>query len=158
MIDTSVWLECRNDTELRVIIANLSHKFEIRSSETIDGEINDAYNFLKKKRMHGAEDVKRIFDETKKATVRLTPFVEKLARNYAEEGRRFGLRVKEMEADLAIVAAASADGDDFILTLNRKTMASDFAKETYAIVNAKMKLRTPQFLADKISFRRLAYA
>lgn len=158
LLDTSVWVECRTDEEIKKVIEILANKFEIRSSEKIDDELEDAYNFLRKKRMRGADEVKQIYYTCKKATIKLTEFVKKVARAYAEEGRKLRLPIKEMEADFAIVAAASADAVDFILTLNRKTMASEHAQATYAIVNSRLKLRTPQFLTDKISFRRLSYA
>ena len=63
-----------------------------------------------------------------------------------------------MKADFTIVASATLDNVDFILTLNRKTMASDFARLVYSIVNTRRKLKTAEFIIGKEAIRRFAHA
>ncbi len=41
---------------------------------------------------------------------------------------------------------------------NRKTMASEFARLVYSVVNTKRKLKTPEFISGKEAIRRFAYA
>jgi hypothetical protein len=61
-----------------------------------------------------------------------------------------------MKDDLAIVAFASAGLVEIVLTLNRRTMASDHAKLTYLMVNRAKGLATPHLITEKDAIRKLA--
>jgi len=156
MIDTSVWIECGKDADLRLAIEKIAEKNEIRSSGIIDEEIERAYDLLIKQKRHGESKFRELYFKLKKATVKESEAVKSLTNEYYKEGGKIKLRVGQMIADLTIVASASLDNADFILTLNRKTMSSDSARNVYSLVNSRRKLRIPQFLTDKLSIRRFA--
>ena len=111
-----------------------------------------------KKLKHGESKFRELYFKLKKATVKKSETVKSLANEYYKEGQKIKLKVGQMIADLTIVASASLDNADFILTLNRKTMSSDLARNVYSLVNSQGKLKIPQFLTDKLSIRRFANA
>lgn len=158
MIDTSVWIECGKDADLRLAIDKIAEKNEIRSSEIIDEEIERAYDLLMRQKRYEESKFRELYFKLKKATVKESETVKNLTNEYYKEGQKIKLRVKEMIADLTIIASASLDNADFILTLNRKTMSSDLARNVYSLVNSRRKLKIPQFLTDKLSIRRFANA
>jgi predicted nucleic acid-binding protein len=158
MIDTSVWIECGKDADLRLAIEKIGENNEIRSSEIIDEEIERAYDLLIRQKRHGESKFWELYFKLKKATVKESETVKSLTNEYYKEGQKIKLKVGQMIADLTIVASASLDNADFILTLNRKTMSSDLARNVYSLVNSRRKLKTLQFLTDKLSIRRFANA
>lgn len=158
MIDTSVWIECRENDELKNDILSASQKFEIRSSEVAEDELKKSYIFSKQKGIKLTEEWKLFYESIKRAVVKKRESAIKLPEEYYNEGRKVGLKADEMVADLLIVASASLDAVDFIFTLNRRTMASSLAQAVYKTVNEKNKLKTPQFITDIIAFRRIVYA
>ena len=153
MIDTSVWIECGKDADLRLAIEKIGENNEIRSSEIIDEEIERAYDLLIRQKRHGESKFWELYFKLKKATVKESETVKSLTNEYYKEGQKIKLKVGQMIADLTIVASASLDNADFILTLNRKTMSSDLARNVYSLVNSRRKLKTLQFLTDKLSIR-----
>jgi len=156
MIDTSVWLECREDEELRTIVKDLINKHELRSSEIIEDEVKDSYIFLNQKKIAGAEILNEIYLTIKKPVIKETDAIKKLVYEYEVEAKKVGIvAVKSMKADFTIVASATLDGVNFILTLNRKTMASDFARLVYSIVSTRKELKTPEFIIGKEAIRGL---
>lgn len=158
LVDTSVWIECRENEELKTCIMVASKKFEMCSSEIVEDEIRKAYNFSRRKRLQHAEEWKLFLESIKRAVVKKRESVIILSEEYYNEGRKMGLKADEMISDLLIVASASLNNVDFIFTLNRKTMSSSLAQAVYKIVNEKKRLKTPQFITDIATFRRIAYA
>lgn len=159
MIDTSVWIECREDEELKTAVKDLISKHELRSSEIIEDEVKDAYTFLNKRKIAGTETLNEIYLYVKKPIIKETETVKNLVQAYGVEAKKIGIAsIKGMKPDFTIVASATLDNVDFILTLNRKTMASDFARLVYSIVNTKRASKTPEFVIGKEAIRRFAYA
>ncbi len=158
LVDTSVWIECVQDEQLRKALENIADKFEIRSTEVIEEEIGKVAEFLRKKKLkERAEFLKNFYLKFKKPVIGSTTSVKKLAGEYLEECRSFRISPKKLVNDFTIVSAASIDAVNFIATLNRKSMTSDIARSIYAIVNSKHNLRTPDFLNNKESIRRISY-
>lgn len=159
MIDTSVWIECREDEEFRTIVKDLINKHELRSSEIIEDEVKDAYVFLNQKKIEGAEVLNEIYLIIRKPVIKETDAVKKLVYEYEVEAKKVGIvAAKSMKADFTIVASATLDSVNFILTLNRKTMASDFARLVYSIVNTRKELKTSEFIIGKEAIRGFANA
>ncbi|MBI2971431.1 MAG: PIN domain-containing protein [Candidatus Aenigmarchaeota archaeon] len=159
MIDTSVWLECRIDEELKTAVRHLTEQHELRSSEIVEMEVEAAYGFLRRKRIEGADVLHELYLDVKKPVIKETRAVSGLAEEYASEAGKLGVATaSQMKPDFTIVACAALDNVASILTLNRKTMASDRARLVYSFVNANRKLRTPAFVIGKEAIKRFAYA
>lgn len=158
LFDTSVWIECNQDEKLKKAVENIANKYEIRSAEVIDEEIEKAIDFLRKKRLReSSESLKNFYLKFKKPTIKSTTSVKKLASKYLEECKNFNISARKLVNDFTIVAAASVDAINVVVTLNRKSMTSETARSIYTIVNSKNNLRTPDFLTDKESIRRISY-
>lgn len=158
LLDTSVWIECIEDGMLKETIENIANRYEIRSTEVIDEEIEKAVEFLRKKKLkEKAESLKTLYWKFQKPTISSTNSVKKLASEYLEVCKDFHISPKKLVNDFTIVSAASIDAISIIATLNRKSMTSDTARAIYTIVNSRRNLRTPDFLTDKGSIRRISY-
>lgn len=159
LVDTSVYIESIKDAEVQNALEKIADKTLVLTSEVIDDEINEATNFLSKTgRKEEAEKLKEIYRKTTGGTIKLTERVVGLSESYSEEmssklGRR---KAKEMENDIRIVSSAVVAGLDKIITINRKTMASDKIVEIYKTVNSPKKLKTPEFLKTQEELLKFA--
>ncbi len=149
MIDTSVWIECQDDANLRKTIERLAKKYNILACPAIDEETEKAIAFLKDHNM-GWEELKSLYQSLRKDVDDSIRKREKqIEDEYLQEGVKLGLPLRGMKADLSIVAFASVQDADVIISLNRKSMASDYAKFVYMIVNSRQGLKVPQFITEK---------
>lgn len=154
MIDTSIWIEVNEDMQFKEALTRLARKNEILTCDTIDQEVEDAYRLLAEKDISKADALKFSYNSFQKISVMGS--VAELASEYSQEGEKLDLPVQKMKADLAIVAYASIGNVEVVLTLNRKTMASDYAKIVYLLVNSKKKVTTPHFITEKDAIKKLA--
>jgi predicted nucleic acid-binding protein len=157
LLDTSIWVECHKDEGLKGTVSSIAQKHEMVTSETVGAEISKAASFLKDKGILGANELESFYSQ-RTGEVCSNKECEELSEEYHRVGKQVGVDVEKMDADLVIVAAATTKGADAVLTLNRKTMASDLAKLTYLLVNAKRSLKVPVFITDRAAIKKFADA
>ena len=90
-----------------------------------------------------------LYDElTKNRTLKFMSESEKLANNYLSIYKEIGGYASKVEIikDLTIVACASLNSLDIVVSNDNKTMLSEVALKSYKIVNQLKKIRTPRFL------------
>lgn len=158
LLDTSIWIECNDDTQFRQTLDSLRAKHTLVSSETVAQEIAEATDFLAQRDPSKAERLKQLYQAAASEVIPTTDEVRVMASQYEDKGRDVGLPSGKMKADLAIVAESVVGFVDVMLTLNRKTMSSDYAKVVFIIVNQAQGLRTPHFITEKDAIRKLALA
>jgi predicted nucleic acid-binding protein len=160
VIDTSVWIECLEDQDLKKRLMQIAEKHEAISSVIVDTELKLFFDSLKEHNPSKAEELMAFYTTTRKTPMpnENLEALGELAGEYLSTGVKLGLPVRGMKADLSIVAEASLAHADAILSLNRKSMASDYAKLTYLIVNKSKNLQVPTFVSDKHAIRKFASA
>jgi hypothetical protein len=85
--------------------------------------------------------------------IALTPKINRLAKEYFEEYK--GIRSwNDLENDFLIVAAATINDLDVIVSGDENSMCSGYATEAYRKVNKRNRLKTPKFV-DYEKFTRL---
>jgi len=159
LIDTSVYIESVKDTEVQIALEKITAKMLVLSSEVLDEEIEEAASFLRKTgRKEEAEKLKEIYQKTAGGTIRLTERVLDLSETYYNQvSSKLGKeKARKMENDLRIVSSASIAGLNKVITINRKTMASDRIIEIYKSVNSSRKIKTPEFLRTKEELLKFA--
>ena len=94
-------------------------------------------------------DLLGLYDEvTKNHTLKFINESEKLASYYFNTYKEIGgyASKSEIEKDLIIVACASLNDLDIVISNDNKTMLSEKAVKSYKIVNQIKKVRMPRFL------------
>lgn len=156
IIDTSVWVECQKDDKFGEAVARIIGRHEVLGCPTIDQEVQDAAAFLKGHGMN-SEKLEAIYQTVRKvANDSIGEKEKEIEHEYLLEGTKLGLPLRGMKADLSIVALASVQNADAIISLNRKSMASDYARFVYMIVNSKHGLKVPQFITDRSMISKLS--
>ncbi len=101
-------------------------------------------------------DLLSIYDDiTKERTLKITPNAESLADAYYDVYKEMGgfASKNEIIKDLIIVACASLNSLDIVVSNDNKTMLSELALKSYKIVNPIKKIENPRFL-DYEKFKR----
>ena len=82
--------------------------------------------------------------------------LRKIANKYYEVYRKLGgsISFNELQKDYLIIAAASKNNMDLVVSNDRGTMLSELSINSYALVNKALKLRNPQFI-DYQKFKKL---
>src|SRR3989338_2338030 len=150
LIDTSLYIAAIEDSELEQLLEELSKKKFLQSCDMIEEEIHESSEFLRKTgRKQQSEKLKLIYDKIRQGNIRTTERIIGLAKEYHNEAELSKNQHKGIDSDFLIVASASAAGVKNILSLNRKTMASEEMKGVYSKVNKKYNYKTPIFLTTK---------
>lgn len=150
LIDTSLYIAAVGDIELEQILEELSRKLFVQSCDIIEEEIHESSEFLRKTdRNTQSEKLKLIYGKIRHGNIRTTERIIGLAKDYHAEAELSKKQHKGIDNDFLIVASASVAGVKSILSLNRKTMASEDMKDVYQITNKKQKYKTPSFLTTK---------
>jgi hypothetical protein len=156
MIDNSVWVRCTEAEELLKLIQQIIRKHELRTSEITEEEIQDSIVVLNAKTKGLGDKLRSIYTESKPTgIVKLSDVVEELANKYLSLLKLSKKKAKEVKSDLRLAACATLDSVDYVLTFNKKTLASEEFQLVYRKVNDSKNLRTPLFLTEVESFRRL---
>ncbi len=148
LVDTSVYIEASEKEDVRELLYAISKKNFVQSCDPVDEEINDACNFLRScGKRNDAEKLKIIYMETKQGLINLSDRILDLTRQYNELAYHLSKdQHKKINNDLRIVASASVASVGTILSLNRKTMASEKMIEVYDKINKIKGYRTPKFI------------
>lgn len=159
LIDTSVWVECLEDDDLMNRVQQIAQGHEVLFSDTVELELARILNFMEQQDPHEAGRLKAFYSSIQKTqSTKNVESASELANDYLSKGIKIGIPVRGMKADLSIVAEASLKQVDVIISLNRKSMASDYAKLIYLLVNKAKQLDVPTLLADKAAIRKFASA
>ncbi len=156
LIDTSVWVECQEDNRFGEVLASVARKHEILGCPTVDEETEKAVAFLKEHHM-AWEQLSAIHKLLKRdIDSSIADRARQIEREYLNEGIKLGLPLRGMKGDLSIVAFASIQNADAVISLNRKSMASDYARFVYLIVNSRHNLMTPAFVTERSIIEKLS--
>ncbi len=156
LVDTSVYIAAAQDVELEKLLEELSQKVFIQSCDVVEKEIHKSSEFLRKtERKQQAEELKLIYGKMHKGIITTTERIINLVQQYHEGVNISRDKHKDIENDFLIVASASVGSVKTILSLNRKTMASEEMKKVYSIVNSRNKYVTPVFLTTREELNKL---
>ena len=138
LIDTSIYIAAIEDYQLEQSLEKLSQTQFIQSCDTIDEEIHEASEFLRKtSRKQESEELKLIYSRIRQGNIRTTERIIGLAQQYHKEAELSKKQHKNIDSDFLIVASASVAGVKNILSFNRKTMASAEMASIYSAVNKR---------------------
>lgn len=152
LIDTSLYIAAMEEVELEKILEELSQKIFVQSCDVIEKEISNSSEFLRKtERKQQSEKLRLIYEKMREGNIKTTDRIIGLAQEYHKESKLSKNKHKDINNDFLIVASAAVAGVKNILSLNRKTMASDEMIKVYGIVNKKHNYRTPIFLTTRES-------
>ena len=150
LIDTSLYIAAVGDKELEQLLEELSKKNFVQSCDMIEEEVHESSEFLRKTdRNQQSEKLKLVYGKIRQGNIRITERIIGLAKEYHNEAELSKKQDKGIDNDFLIVASASVAGLKNILSLNRKTMASEEMKGVYSIINKKYNYKTPVFLTTK---------
>ena len=150
LIDTSLYIAAVQDIELEKLLEGLSQKAFIQSCDVIEEEIHDSSEFLRRtNRKQQAEKLRLIYDKVHKGNIGKTERIFNLAKEYHKSAELSKKQDKDIKNDFLIVASASVAGVETILSLNRKTMASEEMVKIYNTINPRNKYRAPIFLTAR---------
>ena len=150
LIDTSVYIAAAQDVELEKLLDDLSQKIFIQSCDVVEEEIHDSLEFLRKTdRKQQAEELGLVYAKLHKGNIAKSERIFNLALEYHKEAQLSKNQHKDIENDFLIVASASVASVQTILSLNRKTMASEEMVKVYNLVNPRNKYKTPKFLTSR---------
>ena len=157
LIDTSIYIEASEKEDVRKLLESIAKKYFVQSCDPIEREINKACDFLRNRGEKGeAEKLKIIYTETKQGLINLSDRILDLTRLYGQLANHLSKdQYKKMNNDLRIVASASVASVQTILSLNRKTMASEKMIEVYNKVNKEKGYRTPAFITTMEGLSKL---
>lgn len=150
LIDTSLYIAAIGDNEFERLLEELSQKTFVQSCDMIEEEIHESSEFLRKTdRNQQSEKLKLIYGKIRQGNIRTTERIIGLAKDYHDEAELSKKQHRGIDSDFLIVASASVAGVKSILSLNRKTMASEEMRDVYQIVNKKHDYKTPVFFITK---------
>ena len=156
LLDTSMYIAAAQDVELEKLLEELSQKVFIQSCDVVEKEIHRSSEFLRKTdRKQQAEELKLIYGKIHRGNITTTERIINLAEQYHQTADLSKDKHRDIENDFLIVASASVGSVKTILSLNRKTMASEEMKKIYNIVNSRNKYITPVFLTTREELSKL---
>ena len=127
----------------------------------IEKELEDIPSDIKYRKGILKESIINIYESIIKKELKLVPLAKHLASEYYKEfdklrksGKYYktlSAKVKkydkeDLKADFEIIAIASIENIDIVVSTDKRTMLSEIAEKTYNKVNKINELRTPQLL------------
>lgn len=157
LIDTSVWVECEEDAGFRNAVQKIIQRHDVVDCPIVNLEVENSIKFLDSHGMNSNE-LKSIYESRRKDEHNASELdkARAIADEYVQEGVKLGVPLRGMGTDLLIVSFASVKNVDAVVSLNRKSMTSDYARFVYHIVNSRKGLKIPQFIAEKSLIMKLS--
>lgn len=159
ILDTNIYGKMVLDEELDEIKEAVKIKVIVYGSEVIRKEIRRAPRWTVKYPKNLRMDLLRLYDSLVKHNIAITPEILRLAENYYLTYSELGGRLAKSDilTDLIIVACASIQGLDIVVSNDKDTMLNKDFQKIYSLVNKLARKRNPSFLnyvEFKISLRR----
>lgn len=156
LIDTSIYIAALEDVQLENMLEQLSQSVFIQSCDVVEREIHRSSEFLRRSnRKEQGEALRLIYEKIRKGNISTTKRVIDLAQQYHHAANISKEKQKDIGNDFLIVASASVGGVKTILSLNRKTMASEEMRKVYGTVNTRNNYITPAFLTTREELSKL---
>ena len=156
LLDTNVYglLIERGDARNLEILTEKGF-LDVYGSEIIRKELRSVPKNIKNEGRNFRIILLTLYDGIVKDSLRVTKFIEEVADQYFRTLQSLQPNTnKEMIKDLIIVATASANEMDIVVSDYKKTMLSPNAIKAYEIVSKIRKLRMPEFVGYE-KFTRL---
>ena len=150
LLDTNIYGLIVMDKDRPTILEKLSRSTELKiyGNYIIRKELRDTPKGI----IDGINlrnDLIRLFDQiVDRHNYEITSEMQKVAENYFVVYRKLGGKTKKAEIinDFLIVACASVHNLDIVISEDRRSMCSDFAVNSYDIVNSISNRKSPNFV------------
>jgi len=149
ILDTNIYGEMILDFDFELIKKAISSKFTVYGFKVIRNELRDVPKKIKKEGKNFRIAILHIYGEIiQHRTFVITKDTTSLARLYYEAYRDFGgINPKEkILNDFMIVACASLNNIDIVVSEDNKTMLAENALKAYQLVNSMKNKRSPSFV------------
>jgi len=152
ILDTNIYGLIIVDESIDKLKEDLDKKniFIVYGFPLIRKELRDTPKSIKLESANLRNRLLSIYDEiTKNHTLKLTSNIGKLSDSYFDIYKKIGGHASknEMIKDLTIVACASLNLLDIVVSNDNKTMLSEKAVDSYNIVNQIKNIKTPRFIS-----------
>ena len=159
LADTNFYGFLAKDTERLEIVGSIktSKKLLIYGFRIIRNELRDVPKKIKVEGKNLRIDLLNLYDEiTEKHRLKFTDLILKRADDYYKAYREFGGSKSKNEIinDFVIVACASLNDCDIIVSNDERSMLTENAIRAYNLVNSVIRKRTPQFV-DYQRFKKM---
>ena len=148
LLDTNIYGELLLDKDFELLMEKMMNQCVVHGFKVIRNELRAVPTKIKVENKNLRIGLLHIYDELIKQSYTSTKEIVNLAEDYYVLYRKLGgsKGSEEMRNDLLIVACASVNQVDIVVSEDCKSMLSENAIKAYEFVNLIRKKRTPNFI------------
>lgn len=159
ILDTNVYgellIEPNSDRLVKKIKTNKS--FFIFGVDIIEQELSETPLHIKHKGEIAQKLLIELFETLSDEIITITPLAKHLAEDYLKKSKELAKKhkiskkydEKNLIIDFQIIATASLNSVDIVVSSDKRTMLSELSQKVYSLINKINGLRTPELLEYK---------
>ncbi len=155
LADTNIYGELVLDADYSCLKEAIAQKYVLHGFTVVRKELRDTPKTAQVYGKNLRTALLHVYDELTKKSYPLTNEIEDLAKNYHVVYRQLGgiRSYNKLGNDFCVVACAAIHQIDVVVSEDNKSMLSELALKSYALVHALRKRRTPTFIGY-LEFKR----